>query len=276
MIQILSCIVIVFIFFIFYGYLQNFCLKVEYYSIVSAAVSRDVRIVLLADLHGNQFGRDNQKLVQRIHECEPDFICVAGDLTVKDGKHTARMLSLLERLSDSYEIYYSPGNHEIRMPDYPEYVAKIKAMGIHYLANESAVRQDGCIITGLDLPMYWYRNRWRKRNRPLRPKRVRRYVKKRPDRGFHILLAHNPEFFDAYAGWGADLTLSGHVHGGIMRLPVLGGVIAPSLRLFPKYDAGEFRLNNSEMIVSRGLGTHHIKLRFFNPPELSLIEVKKE
>ncbi len=276
MIQILSCIVIVFIFFIFYGYLQNFCLKVEYYSIVSAAVSRDVRIVLLADLHGNQFGRDNQKLVQRIHECEPDFICVAGDLTVKDGKHTARMLSLLERLSDSYEIYYSPGNHEIRMPDYPEYVAKIKAMGIHYLANESAVRQDGCIMTGLDLPMYWYRNRWRKRNRPLRPKRVRRYVKKRPDRGFHILLAHNPEFFDAYAGWGADLTLSGHVHGGIMRLPVLGGVIAPSLRLFPKYDAGEFRLNNSEMIVSRGLGTHHIKLRFFNPPELSLIEVKKE
>ena len=91
---------------------------------------------------------------------------------------------------------------------------------------------------------------------------------------FNLLLAHNPEYAEQYAAWGADLTVSGHVHGGIMRLPLLGGVIAPSLRLFPKFDAGLYSFREGRaMIVSRGLGLHHIKLRFFNRPEVSVINL---
>ena len=90
---------------------------------------------------------------------------------------------------------------------------------------------------------------------------------------FSILLAHNPEYFKSYAKWGADLTVSGHIHGGIMRLPLIGGVISPSLRLFPKYDSGEFEENGKKMILSRGMGLHHIKLRFFNRPEISVIKI---
>lgn len=87
------------------------------------------------------------------------------------------------------------------------------------------------------------------------------------------MIAHNPEYFEAYAGWGADLTVSGHVHGGVMRLPFLGGVISPRLTLFPKYDGGMFERNGRFMVVSRGLGTHTLPIRIFNPGELIMIEL---
>ncbi len=91
---------------------------------------------------------------------------------------------------------------------------------------------------------------------------------------FQILIAHNPQYFKEYAGWGADLTLSGHVHGGIVRLPLLGGVVSPSLALFPKYSGGRYQQAGRTMILSRGLGTHTINVRMFNPGEVSLIEIK--
>lgn len=87
------------------------------------------------------------------------------------------------------------------------------------------------------------------------------------------MIAHNPEYFPAYAEWGADLVLSGHVHGGLMRLPFLGGVIAPSMKLFPKYDGGVFEEHGSTMILSRGLGTHTLPIRIFNPGELVVIRL---
>ena len=91
---------------------------------------------------------------------------------------------------------------------------------------------------------------------------------------FQLLLAHNPEYLTAYAGWGANLVLSGHIHGGIMILPFLGGVIAPSYELFPKFDFGKFTEKNCEMVLSRGLGTHTINIRIFNKPEISVITLK--
>ena len=84
-------------------------------------------------------------------------------------------------------------------------------------------------------------------------------------------------FFDAYAGWGADLTLSGHIHGGIVRIPGIGGVISTSYRLvFPKYDGGYYEQNQKKMIVSRGLGSHTIPVRLFNPAELVVIDLVTE
>ena len=90
----------------------------------------------------------------------------------------------------------------------------------------------------------------------------------------NLLIAHNPDYFSEYAKWGADLTLSGHVHGGIMRLPWLGGVLSPSYRLFPKYDGGVFRENGAIMLLGRGMGSHTIPLRFFNPAQLYEVTLK--
>ena len=93
-----------------------------------------------------------------------------------------------------------------------------------------------------------------------------------PGTGYNILLAHHPKYFPAYARWGADLTLSGHLHGGIVRLPGIGGIIGPGPDLLPVYDRGRFREGAASMIVSAGLGTHTIKLRLFNPAELVILD----
>ena len=92
---------------------------------------------------------------------------------------------------------------------------------------------------------------------------------------FQVLIAHNPQYFQEYAGWGADLTVSGHVHGGIIRLPLIGGVISPAIALFPKYDGGKFVRDGKTMILSRGLGTHTIHVRFYNPGEVAVIRVRR-
>ena len=90
---------------------------------------------------------------------------------------------------------------------------------------------------------------------------------------YQVLIAHNPQYFPEYADWGADLSLAGHVHGGIIRLPLLGGVVSPSIALFPKYDGGEFKIGSKRMILSRGLGTHTIHVRMFNPGEIDVIRL---
>ena len=91
---------------------------------------------------------------------------------------------------------------------------------------------------------------------------------------YHILLAHNPVYFEQYARWGADLTLSGHLHGGIIRIPGIGGLITPQARLFPRYDRGLFEKDGKYMVVSPGLGEHTVPIRIFNPPQLIGIVIK--
>ena len=86
------------------------------------------------------------------------------------------------------------------------------------------------------------------------------------------MLAHHPAYFDAYASWGADLTLSGHLHGGMIRLPFVGGLVSPQMRLFPKYDKGLYTKKGKKLIVSAGLANHTVNIRINNPPELVVID----
>ena len=145
---------------------------------------------------------------------------------------------LLKVLRKQCPVYYAPGNHEIRMPEYETYKSMLQQRHVQYLENDSIVIGGNVIIYGLDLPEYWYHKCWQKRD--MKQEVLEELMGECREDCFSILLAHNPEYFPSYAKWGADLTLSGHVHGGIMRLPKLGGVISPSLRLFPQYDAGQF------------------------------------
>jgi predicted MPP superfamily phosphohydrolase len=96
----------------------------------------------------------------------------------------------------------------------------------------------------------------------------------KPNKNFAILIAHNPVYFTEYTRWGADLTLSGHLHGGLVRLPFIGGVASPQIRLFPKYSAGNYTENGQQMIVSRGLGSHSLMPRIWNAPEIVSITLK--
>ncbi|MBR6229519.1 MAG: metallophosphoesterase [Eubacterium sp.] len=265
-----------FVFFL-YGYLSHFHLVTKNYEIDTEGRTGEHTIAVLADLHNCHHGKNNEKLLNRIRESGADTILIPGDMVVKHcytkDKKVQEVLSLLRTLCRKYAVYYSPGNHEIRMADYENYKNELEHVGVRYAENRELFFADaGIRIYGLDLPLEWYRE-----YRPLTVSQLGIFLNKtRADQRKHftILLAHDPRHFEAYTTWGADLTVCGHVHGGILRLPLIGGVLSPYLRLFPKYDAGMYEKDGKRMIVSRGLGSHHVKFRWFNPPELVIIRLR--
>ena len=134
---------------ILYGYSQNFFLKTEYYEILAEDVPSPKRLVLLADLHGNRLGKENETLLQRIDREKPDAVCVAGDMTVKNGKGAADMVSLMGRLAGKYPVYYAPGNHEIRMPQYGDYKEALKKQAVFIWKTSGLLLPAGMLSEGL-------------------------------------------------------------------------------------------------------------------------------
>lgn len=240
------------------------------------------KFILLADLHNHIYGKNNKRLIQAIHKQNPEFIIVAGDLLIaKPGYRLDIALDFMKELSKTYPIYYGNGNHEYRLRIYPEkygtmyeeYTEKIKKMGIHLLENKKErIFIDGAEISifGLEIDKKFY-HRFSYHN--FKKDYMEELLGRTSNSEFNLLIAHNPSFFHEYEKWGADLTCSGHVHGGVMRLPVLGGVISPQLRFFPEYDGGIFERNGRFMVLSRGLGMHTIPIRIFNPAELVVVEL---
>lgn len=251
------------------------------YEIESEKITRDYTFVLLSDLHNKSYGHQNEKLLRKIEELSPDAVLVAGDmLTAEQGGTYRTTVMLMERLSDKYPIYYGMGNHEHRIEECPEkfgnlyetYLESLHQFGIEPLINENvSIPSANINICGLQMNEQYYR---KFRKFPMQDTYLLDMLGQPQKDKFQILIAHNPEYFDEYAKWGADLVVSGHVHGGLMRLPVLGGVISPNWTLFPKYDGGKFEKEDSVMILSRGLGMHTLPIRIFNPGELAVVHLK--
>lgn len=253
------------------------------YKIASDKITKPCRFVLLSDLHNKSFGKDNERLARQIDRISPDAVLVAGDmLTATKGQPFDNALSLMKRLAVRYPVYYGMGNHEYRLELYPEqyddmynrYMAGLRNAGIDPLINQN-VYLPSCnvAVCGSQIDRDYYK---RFRKFPMKSDYLPKILGEPRADACQILIAHNPLYFEEYAAWGADVVVSGHVHGGIMKLPVLGGVLSPNLSLFPKYDGGRFRQGRSTMILSRGLGTHTIPLRIFNPGELVVVELVKD
>ncbi len=253
------------------------------YEIKSDKIIKPCKMVLLSDLHNKSFGRDNSRLIAAIDEISPDGILVAGDmLTAGKGADFGHALLLMERLAARYRIYYGMGNHEHRVGLYPDmypgmyegYLSGLKRAGIEPLINETVCLPEWNIsVCGAQIGRAYFKHF---RREPMETAYLPEILGEPRRDMFQVLIAHNPVYFDAYEAWGADLVVSGHVHGGIMRLPVLGGVISPALTLFPKYDGGVFYEKESTMILSRGLGSHTLPIRIFNPGELIVIDLKPD
>ncbi|MBR6106872.1 MAG: metallophosphoesterase [Oscillospiraceae bacterium] len=227
------------------------------------------RLVQISDLHKRRFGAHQRRLLEKTAALRPELIVITGDLisrTARDFTETGR---LLRGLSGIAPVLAVPGNHEADLPPelYRAYRQTVRESGAVWLANQTVLIH-GIPFAGLALPHEYYRGGGRfgfiGRKAVTAETLRRRLGTCMPGT---VLLAHNPLWFPAYAEWGAALTLSGHVHGGAVRLPAAGGILSPERRLFPKYDKGCFTEGSSVMIVSGGLG----KLRLFNPPELCVI-----
>lgn len=250
--------------------------EVNHYAIASEKIQEAHHAVVIADLHGFSYGEHNRQLLQKIEECHPEIILIAGDLIVSKYSETFPVaLEFLRKLVQIAPVYYSFGNHETRLREvqrknhkaFENYVSEVEKLGVKVLNNETVFLKEWekIRITGLELPIEYYE---KGRIVPMTEDYLKDFLPKPKEEAFDILLAHNPTYAEQYAAWGADLTFCGHNHGGLVRIPGIGSLLSPQLTLFPKYDAGRFSFGNKNVIISRGLGTHTFHIRVFNRAEV--------
>ncbi|MBQ6105973.1 MAG: metallophosphoesterase [Lachnospiraceae bacterium] len=236
------------------------------------------KIAVVSDLHNTLHGTRNEKLLEAIRSEQPDVIVIPGDLVTNASKKNRVAYTFLKDLSElGMPVYYGVGNHEEKFrkrdPErFEKYLEAVKKLGIIYLDNAFAEYSDGVFFGGLTIPFDCYKKGPQMHRLTIRD--VHNCIPNVPD-GLRFVMCHNPVWFPVYEEGGFDVVFSGHVHGGIIRLPFFGGLISPQWKLFPKYDAGKFAIGNSLMFVSRGLGSHTIRLRFRNKPELMIVHCKK-
>lgn len=231
-------------------------------------------IVHLSDLHGALYGEHNRLLVQAIRKAKPDVVVMTGDMADNSWQSAALLLELSRRLCSDYMVCYVVGNHEQCMGEaaLAKLEGKLKALGATVLENSwCTISRGGAFVKmyGLVTPMVYYKDRLReyKKGIVFSAKDTRAALGPADPGCFNILLAHNPLYYPSYRQWGADLAFSGHIHGGVIRIPKFGGLLSPDMTLFPKYDGGCFKEEGKHLVVSRGLGNHFL-VRIMNPPEL--------
>ncbi len=224
-------------------------------------------IVQISDLHNKSFGQNNKALIALVQKENPDLIAITGD--VIDERHTKEQIAIsaMEAFSRLAPTYYVSGNHEISEGNYKEFLEKISDAGVAVLDNKSLeLIKDGERISLLGLADASYFE-----SRSELEKTLERLLLETNE--FSLLLSHRPELFPTYAKDGVDLSLCGHAHGGQIR--ILGqGILSPHQGFFPKYTSGLYTVQNSAMVVSRGLGNSRFPFRVFNRPEVVSITLK--
>ncbi len=263
-------------------------LRLKEYEIISdrlPAAFDGKKLVFLSDLHGQRFGEGNRKLIEKIREAKPDYLLIGGDMmTVKPwlAPDFSALEELLSAFSGEVPIYYADGNHEERMqerkeqyPGWDEQFRKLlSSYQLTYLKNEK-IR----LRKGRDhLSLYAYSFSGEQYRKFRLPALTKEEITERlgPSDGFSVVLAHTPHYFRSFADWGADLVLSGHNHGGTIRLPLVGGVMTPQFFFFSRYAYGQISDGRHREIISAGLGTHSINIRLFNRPEVVSVRLRRE
>ena len=279
---ILVLLALIFVFFLAIGLIDGNRFEVVEEEIKLSKLKKECRFVLISDVHNKVYGNKNMPFIKAVKKINPDFIVLAGDLvTSKAGEDMTPGIELIRTLSKDFKVYYGLGNHESKIKEQRDKFGnqfellkkQLETENVILLENKSAeIPEYNIKITGLELPLEYFAHF---KLRKMEEGYLTNVVGKADNRKCNILIAHNPDYFPEYAKWGADFVLSGHVHGGIMRLPLLGGVIAPSYRLFPKYDGGVYKENGAVMLLGRGMGSHTLPFRFFNPAQLYVVTLKQ-
>lgn len=265
-------------------------LKIEYYTAgrkmsVSDDKGTRTRIAFISDLHDYvELHGCADRLETAIDEAQPELLLLGGDIisVIKESRKApdvADTCAFLCRLAAKRPTIYAEGNHETRLrTEYPEvyaeYRSKLERAGVVFLIDGRTDYGD-LSVYGVSLNQDYYAKRL-----PLigeSQEMPEKYLIGKlglPDKQrYNILLMHSPLYLKEAAAWGADLVLSGHFHGGTIRLPGGSGLMSPQFHFFSKYCSGVHNCGNTSMIVSRGLGTHSIRLRLNDLPELSVVDI---
>lgn len=255
---------------------ENVTVGVTRYSVKSNRLPESFdgyKIVVISDFHNAVFGKDNQQIVDKIAGEQADIIAITGDLIDSGKTDIETAVALVRNLKNIAPCYYVTGNHEAWIGDlFSELEEKLIAEGVIILHDQvlDLTKQGESIqMAGLDDPDFTDRASYVQES-ILQTKLDMMDLSD----AYCILLSHRPELFNAYVNANVDLVLSGHAHGGQIRLPFIGGIVAPNQGFLPKYDAGLYTQDNTTMIVSRGIGNSIIPIRFNNRPEILVIELK--
>lgn len=231
------------------------------------------RIVQISDLHDAQIGENNEKLIAMTAETEPDCIVLTGDFVDSSRFHPERSLSVAESLVKIAPVYYVSGNHEAILPDedYQALTDGLRGLGVCVLEDESAeLTRDGQSIRLIGLTDIGFHPGTLEEKKDALRMALSALL---PENEFSVTLAHRPELMDVYTECGAPLVLSGHAHGGQIRLPGIGGLIAPGQGLFPKYTEGKYEENGTTLVVSRGIGNSVLPLRVNDRPQIVVVQL---
>ncbi len=233
-------------------------------------------IAQISDLHNAEFGDENEDLLVLLSQIKPDVIVLTGDLIDSRKTDIEIALAFAGKAVQIAPVYYVSGNHEARIPEYAELKMGLTEAGVTVLENQKVqITRDGEHITLMGIQDPNFRTDYLFGDAESISRQAIASLLNASD-GYTVLLSHRPEQFNVYVDTGVDLVFSGHAHGGQFRLPVVGGLVAPNQGIFPKYDAGQFVEENTTMIVSRGVGNSIIPFRINNPPEIVVVELKRQ
>ena len=268
-------VLILLIIWIAYG---NTDLEIYKYNVKSEDIPSEFdnfRIVQISDLHNAEFGENNEKLLLMLKQADADIIAITGDMINSRNTDVDVAISFAQKAVNIAPVYYVNGNHESRvLGEYEKLKQGLTDTGVTILENSSAditIGDETITLIGINDPTF----RMELVDDTMEQNIAHQLVNVIPDNdNYKVLLAHRPEYFDVYAG-NVDLVLSGHAHGGQFRIPFVGGLVAPGQGFFPEYYEGSHIKENTEMIVSRGIGNSIIPFRINNKPEIIVAELTK-
>ncbi|MCY6355824.1 metallophosphoesterase [Clostridium sp. ZS2-4] len=260
-------------------YYQNNFIEVTSLQIKAKEIPQEFsgyKILHLSDLHNKLFGKNQKRLVEEIRKIKPDLIVFTGDIIDRRRYDERPSLILMNEIINIASVYYVTGNHEMWSGKFDSLEKKLKDIGVNILRNKQKAIRKGksqIHIIGIDDPAASssYND-----EQVVIGKEIQQAIGKKYNNEYKILLSHRPEKFPIYRKNNINLILCGHAHGGQVRLPFIGGIIAPNQGFFPKYTSGAYQNGNSTMIVNRGLGNSLAPFRIFNRPEIVVITLHKE
>ena len=234
------------------------------------------RIVQVSDLHNNVYGMGQSYLLAKIREARPDAIVVTGDLIDRNTKNVDNAMLFINGAVDIAPVFYVTGNHEASVgKQYKELVLRMNEAGVTFLDNDAVTvisEEDVITLAGVRDPAF----DWSKPDAKIVDDEIKKALAEVSDTQVTVLLSHRPELIKTYSENGIDLVLTGHAHGGQIRLPFIGPIYSPSQGLFPKYTSGLYEEGGTKIYVSRGIGNGIAPLRFNDGPELAVIVLTKE
>lgn len=245
-------------------------LEISRYEVASQKLPESFdgfKIVQLSELHGAEFGEDGMELVDKVGSLEPDMIALTGDFVTDEGD-LAAVEKLAARLVKLCPVYFVSGNHEFGSGLAVKVRNILERAGVKYLSNEYLTisrGEDGILLGGVEDPLAYADM--------LSPDELAQKMNDAAPDAFKILLGHRNYWMTEYPELPVDLIFCGHAHGGLIRIPGVGGLIGTDRRLFPDFDAGEYNNGRYTLIVSRGLGNSVPIPRVFNRPEIVCVEL---